>query len=146
MADGRRHFQLVVSEECGRMLDELSAEEGDSKSALVERLVRERYVRDASDATLIFGRMSAIEKRMDMLDNKSELFYKLMTYALPFFIAHMPQLPTDFRQAEMALKDGQQRMVQLIMKYREQAKERDISFVQQIWGDSQETVGETYRQ
>ena len=137
-------LDLRINESFSSMLDELAEEEGLSKTAILENCVRRYYMEESVDENLFLARMSTLEKKLDWLNNKTETFYKLVYHILPFILAHLPPLPKDKAAAQAVLDSGSQRMTSLVLGFRKMEKENDISFVQKVWGDTQETLEETY--
>ena len=140
----QNRMEIRITDAFLKMLDELAQEEGCSKTEVIEKCVRHYYTEDTLDENLILACMGTLEKKIDWLNNKTETFYKLIYYVLPFIIAHLPQLPKDKKEAQAVLDSGTQRMTNLVWGFRRVEKEKDISFVQQVWGDTQETLEETY--
>lgn len=139
---GRLNIRFDAAVE--KLLEELCDEEHLSKTGMVEKCIRNYYTQETVDENILLARMSTLEKKVDWLNNKTETFYKLINHVLPFIIAHLPPLPKDKAEAQAVLDSGTQRMTSLIWSFRRQEKEKDISFVQQVWGDTQETLEETY--
>jgi len=139
-----KYENFRMDENVSKMLGELAEEEGVSKTSMLETCIRNYYTQETVDENIILARFSTLEKKVDWLNNKTETFYKLINYVLPFIIAHLPPLPKDKNEAQAVLDSGTQRMTSLVWGFRRQEKEKDISFVQQVWGDTQETLEETY--
>lgn len=78
-----------------QMLKELTAEEGASLSATVERAIREMYDRDTVDENIILARQATLERKMGYLDKKIETMAGLFIYTLPLLFAGLSQLPKD---------------------------------------------------
>ena len=138
------HLNTFIGEDVKKMLDELANEEGITRTAMLEMCVRHYYAQDTLDENIILARFSTLSKKVDWLNNKTETFYKLINFVLPYIIAHLPQLPKDKKEAQAILDSGTERMTSLIWSFRKIEKEKDISFVQQVWGDTQENLEETY--
>ncbi len=116
---------------------ELAGEAGLSQNAMFERLVLEKYSEDAVDENLLLARMGVVEKKLSLVNEKSETFFKLAYYIMPYMLACMADLPKDKEQARFALDNGAARM-----KFRADEKQNDIGFVESVFGTSQETLRE----
>lgn len=121
---------------------ELAGEAGLSQNAMFERLVLEKYSEDAVDENLLLARMGVVEKKLSLVNEKSETFFKLAYYIMPYMLACMADLPKDKEQARFALDNGAARMKRLVTKFRAEEKQNDIGFVESVFGTSQETLRE----
>ncbi len=140
----KNRFELRMDDAMVKMIEELAKEEGVSKAEMVETCIRHYYTEDVLDENLILGRMSTLEKKIDWLNNKTETFYKLAYAFMQYVVTFLPALPKDKTEAQGILDSGAERFSKFVMKFRKIEKAEDISFVQQVWGDTQETLEETY--
>lgn len=109
---------------------------------MFERLVLEKYSEDAVDENLLLARMGVVERKLSLVNEKSETFFKLAYYIMPYMLACMADLPKDKEQARFALDNGASRMKRLVTKFRADEKQNDIGFVESVFGTSQETLRE----
>ena len=126
------------------MIETLCKEENLSRTEVIERCIRQYYTEDTLDENLLLARMTALEKKIDWLNNKTETFYKLAYAFMQYVVTFLPALPKDKTEAQMILDGGAERFANLVKRFRKTEKEVDISFVQQVWGDTQETLEESF--
>lgn len=144
MSDIKIRVELRLNKPSFKMIEELKEENGLSRNKMIEECIKLYYTQGTVDEHILLARIMQLEKKIDWLNNKTELFYKLINFILPFFIAHLPDLPTDKKEGQIVLDKGSRKMLNLVMAFRKSEQANDISFAQQIWGDTQETLKENY--
>ena len=138
----RKEYNLP--EDIVNKIEELANEAGVTNTEAVINAILFKYNADVMDEHSVLGRMSQLQKKMDYIDKKLETFSSLIYYIIPYFLAVHPDLPKDKNESTNQLNKGSQKMMNLVMNFRKWLKTEKISFVQSVFGDSQETLEQTY--
>ena len=125
-------------------IEELAEEAGVTNTEAVINAILFRYNADVMDEHIVLGRITQMQKKLDYMDKKLETFSSLIYYIIPYFLAVHPDLPKDKTESTNQLNKGSQKMMNLVMNFRKWLKTEKISFVQSVFGDSQETLEQTY--
>ena len=123
---------------------ELAEEKGVSETAVVEMAVNNYYSQDTFAENIILGRMSVLEKKFSNLDSKTDTFYRFIHFILPNIFSRMAPLPKDKGERDVVLGNGSKIMYNLLLLFRRDEKKNHLSYMQSVYGDSQETLEETY--
>lgn len=133
-----------IKESTNKQLSDLAKEWGLSETAVIERLVSNAWNTTVTDENIILARLTAIDKRIALLSNKCETFFKLIYFILPNIFARLPPLPKGKDEAGLALDRGSNVMQKLVALFRKDEREHDIRFLQSVYGDTQEALEESY--
>ncbi len=128
---------------CKKIAD-LSKEWGLSENTVIEKLISNAWNTSVTDENIILARLTAIDKRIALLSNKCETFFKLIYFILPNIFARLPPLPKGKDEASLALDRGSNVMQKLVALFRKDEREHDIRFLQSVYGDTQEALEESY--
>jgi len=131
-------------EDVCKKIEDLADEAGVSKTEAVIDAILMKYNSDIVDEHIILGRITQLQKKLDMMDKKMETFFSLIYYIIPYFLSIHPDLPKDKVESSNLLKKGAVKMKNLVTNFRKYLKVEKISFVQSVFGDSQETLEQTF--
>ena len=125
-------------------IEQIANEGGITNTDAVIEAILFKYNCEVTDEHILLGRMTQIQKKMDYLDKKLETFSSLIYYLIPYFLAVHPDLPKDKQESANQLDKAAQKMTNMVMNFRKYLKSEKISFVQSVFGDSQESLEQTY--
>lgn len=125
-------------------IEEMASESGVTNTDAVINAILFKYNNEVTDEHILLGRMTQMQKKMDYLDKKVETFTSLIYYLIPYFLAVQPDLPKDRQESAIQLDKATQKMKNIVMNFRKYLKTEKISFVQSVFGDSQEVLEQTY--
>lgn len=131
-------------EEICVMIEQLASETGVTNTEAVINSITFKYNSELIDEHIILGRITQLQKKLDQIDKKLETFTSLIYYIIPYFLAVHPELPKDKDESRIQLKKAAYQMSNMVKNYRKLLKTEKISFIQSVFGDTQETLEQTY--
>lgn len=128
------------------MIRELAEEKNISENQVMVNALELYYSDNVVPEHIILGRITQLEQKLGFMDKKIETFSSLMYYILPFIFAGLPDLPNDRSQSQLIIDKSAYRFKLMVQGFKNYQRKENISFVQSIWGDLQETLEETYKE
>ena len=146
MSDKKNSVRKVYNlpEHVCEKIEEMANESGVTNTDAVINAILFKYNNEVTDEHILLGRMTQIQKKLDYLDKKIETFSSLIYYLIPYFLAVHPDLPRDKQESATQLNKATQKMKNMVINFRKYLKSEKISFVQSVFGDSQESLEQTY--
>lgn len=144
MKQGYTLKRYRIKDNRARQIEKLAEEWKMSETAAIEDLILKAYSETVTDENIIMAQLAALEKKLSQLSNKCDTFFKLIYFILPNLFARLPPLPKGKDEAQISLNRGSTVMQKLVTLFRKDEKEHDISFLQSVYGDTQESLAEGY--
>lgn len=138
----RKDYNFPI--EICKKIEELAEEKGVSNTEAVIDAVLFKYNADIVDEHILLGRMTQLQKKLDHIDKKVETISNLICFAAPYLLALHPKLPKDKTEANLQLLESSKIFKDIVDSYRNWLKSEKISFMQSIFGDSQESLQQTF--
>lgn len=121
-------------------IQELAQEKGVSQTQIIEMAVHNLYSQDTFDENIVLARMTTIEKQFSYLDKKCDTFFRFIHFILPNLFSRLAPLPHDKTERGLVLDNGSNIIYNLIMLFRKDEKKNHLSYMQSVYGDTQEDL------
>lgn len=135
---------IRIKDATWKQAEELAAEKSVSVTKVIEEAIQLMYAQDVVDENIILGRLSIIEQNLRYMKTRDETAYKLINYLIEMIFCRLPDLPNESDAKRIIFEKNAKLMSQIYVSFRKKEQQEDISFMQSVFGDSQEVLEEKY--
>ena len=124
-----------LSNQTCKQIELLAAESGESATAIVELAVNYLFRRDTMPEQTVLAKLTSMELKLHLMDQREEAFFSLSRFLVPYFIAALPNM-LENKESTMLINDkGQKNLEQLETLYKNMMVKSKPSFMRSVFAD-----------
>jgi hypothetical protein len=133
-SNGTARVTFRTNAEIKKQIKRYAQDENISENAVIQLSLQKFFTSDVSDESLLIAKMTRLDGVLNKLNNKSDLFHKLLLDFFQYNFLFFPSLPEDTKQLKIKYSAAAKSFRQFMAMFRKRLKAMP-SLEETIYGD-----------